>query len=176
MNRSLSKVVVVPNLKAVELTKLVESEGNFTSIDDDLSRWDFYQGIDGPGKSFKPLIWKPELKDYYWSPGARLEQAFIDEEAVRKHFRDPWFCGNAPALGNAGAFIEWLRLHCLEIEGDYASVLEKEHRWPNPRYERVNCSPLASIAEKRQTLRLYGGGVWYWHWRTTFVAFHELPA
>lgn len=111
-NTVVSNIVVVPDLSATELTALAKLELQLTYLDSDYAAWDFYMSFDGEpvegrGKQFEVMIWKPELG---------LHER-ISSEAVREHFRKLGF------YGHAAAFTEWRRNN-PNLMGYHASIPE----------------------------------------------------
>jgi hypothetical protein len=105
--------VVVPDLAAVDLTALVENELDLTYLDSDYRWWDYYRGndgaaINGRGRKYEVLIWKPELKP----------DEIISSEAVRNHFKE------LRAFGHTGAFTQWRRV--CGFNGYHASIPEDD--------------------------------------------------
>ncbi len=152
-------IVLVPDLAAVDLTALVKKDLNLTYLDADYARWNYYRDndgkvIEGRGKKFEAMIYKPEL-------GPNDVAA---SEAVRAYFRGRGFSGHA------GAFTQWRRQN-PGLMGYHASVLEDNACWRDSD-GRLYVPYSFFDGDDRKLDRDWVGRDWDAGW--SFVAFREV--
>ncbi len=153
-----TNIVIVPDMLAIDLIAATKRELNLTYLDSEYAAWDYYRGVDGTvingrGKKFEVMVWKPELK-----PGER-----ITSEAVRSHLRELGF------HGHTGAFTAW-RKTCA-LSGYHASIPEDNSCWRHS--DGRLCVPSSDFdGGLRGLYRDWLGNDW--SGRCSFVAFREI--
>lgn len=152
-------VVVVPDLSAVELTAVAKRDLQLTHIDSDYERWDYYTGvnglrIEGRGKKFEVLIWKPELGP----------NDVIASKTVRGYFQE-----QGGFHGHAGAFTQWRR--ACGLQGYHASLLDDNACWRHPD-GRLGVPSSYFVGGRRELYRFWLDYDWHANW--SFVAFREV--
>lgn len=158
-----SDTVVVPNISAVELMAWVKKDLNVTNLDRRYAGWDFHKSfdgksVDGRGKHFEVMIWKPELD---------LNQS-VSTSAVREHFKSLGFCGHV------AAFVEWCRCNPnLLLEECYASIPEEHACYRDD--AGVLFAPYTIFDADDRILSCAHRLEFDWCSGMCFVAFRELP-
>lgn len=153
-----SHVVVVPDLSAIELVRLVEKDLQVTVLDGSFREWDYYRSFDGGPVDGRGKTYQVET----WSPGK-----MIDAVDVRLHFRE------IGCAGHVGAFLQWLRMN---PKNRYASIPDDRECLLGPR----SCKYVPALyfdksfnSEDFCHLTLNDmGSAWLSSW--SFVAFREV--
>lgn len=152
-------IVVVPDMPAVELIALAKKDLSLTYLDSDYATWDFHISFDGKpvegrGKRFEVMVWKPELG----------RDDSISAEAVREHFRKFGF------HGHAAAFTQWRRQNA-DVMGYHATLPKDCACWRSPGGGLY--VPTSGFDAVNRWLRnVWLGDGWGDDW--SFVAFREL--
>lgn len=150
------RIIVVPDLAAVDLTALVKSELNLTYVDSMYESWNFWESgfdhlpISGRGKRFEWDLWKPGRE--------------VTPDDVCRYFEAKGF------YGHGGAFTQWRRV--CGLQGHHGTVPDLRGCCHGP-YKSV-CVPCSYFVDNRRYLELRWVGS-YWREEWSLVAFRELP-
>lgn len=150
-------IVIVPDLPANELVRVVQGECQitYTVID---PNWDFYRNRDGSqisgrGKSFEFKLWKPKRSD-------TLKEA-------REHFAEFGFAGHV------GAFLQWCRQ--FVSEGFYMTIPNDEACWCDKQGTRLWAPCTYFHHPNRELRRRIVSGASSFDGCNALLGFRELP-